>query len=101
MSAFLGRLTVTSLRLCSRAPWTTSCSAAAITPSVALGFGRTCVRFRGCLAPLQTRGRDGDPDGRVPGFRGEKRDRVLRGDGGQAFVPRPRDRADELVASRE
>src|SRR5919204_5259149 len=36
ISAFRGSLTVTSFRLCSRAPWTTS-SSAAIAPTILLG----------------------------------------------------------------
>src|SRR6185436_10453939 len=62
------------------------------------------VRFpatRKWLAPLKTCGRDGDPDRGTTGLRGEECDRVLGCERGQTLVPRPRDRANELVAPRE
>src|SRR5215207_4865420 len=97
ISEFLGRLTVTSLRLCSRAPCTTSWSAAAITPSVAPASGRTRVRFGLISAPLHGRGGERNPDrpaGRVAREDGQG---AVRRERRKALVARPRDRADELV----
>src|SRR5215217_1243938 len=98
---FLGRLTVTSLRLCSRAPWTTRWSAAAIPLSVALGFGRTRVRFRTESAPLHGRDRQRDPYRSAGLVACEDGHGAVRRERRKALVARPRDRADELVVGGE
>src|SRR5215831_11466115 len=52
-SLFRGRRTVTSLRLCSRAPWTTSSSEAITDPVYRGGSDRTSVRYEQRKPPEQ------------------------------------------------
>src|SRR4051794_3601108 len=70
ISLFRGSRTVMSLRLCSRAPWITSSSAAISDPVYRCGTGRTSVRFWAAEAwsqagpwPLLGPGAQSGPDG--------------------------------------
>src|SRR5947208_15377509 len=57
ISLFRGSRTVMSLRLCSRAPWITSSSAAISDAVYRCGIGRTSVRFSSAEAWRQARAR--------------------------------------------